>query len=261
MDADTGRWVTIDEILFGRAAFKNTLVCDGDLRLQKQKVIAVRASGTKPVWRLHTALGHTITATAEHPFRTLQGWRKLGELRPGEHVAAARSLPLKGRRRWPAAKILVLADLIAEGNVCHPGTFYFYTTAAWHCDEFVKAVERFPNTRAVVERHRSCYSVRVRRVDRRRPIGAVVWIRRLGIWGCTARQKFLPAQVFELSDSNIALLLSRLWEGDGGLSLTGHATYDTASPRLAAEVQHLLLRLGIARLAFIGGCVHIKDES
>src|SRR5208283_4960149 len=40
-----------------------------------------------------------------------------------------------------------------------------------------------------------------------------------------------------------------LWEGDGGLSLAGHATYDTASPRLAAEVQHLLLRLGIvARL-------------
>jgi DNA polymerase III alpha subunit/intein/homing endonuclease len=189
VDAGTGRWVTIDEILSGRAAFKNTLACDGELRLQKQKVIAVRASGTKPVWRLHTALGHTITATAEHPFMTIHGWRKLGALRPGEHVAAARSLPLKGRRRWPAAKILLLADLISEGN------------------------------------------------------------RRLDIWGCTTRQKFLPPQIFELSDSNIALLLARLWEGDGGLSLTGHAAYDTVSPRLAAEVQHLLLRLGIvARL-------------
>jgi DNA-directed DNA polymerase III PolC len=249
VDADTGRWVTIDEILSGRAAIKTTLACDGKLRLQKQKVIEVRASGTKPVWRLHTALGHTITATAEHPFLTLQGWRKLGELRKGDHVAAARSLPIKGPRRWPAYKVRVLADLIAEGNVCHPSTFYFYTTASWHCDEFVKAIERFPNTRAVVERHRSCYSVRVRRVDRRRPIGAVVWIRRLGIWGCTARQKFLPLQVFELSDNNIALLLARLWEGDGELSLTGHAAYDTASLRLATEVQHLLLRLDIvARL-------------
>ncbi len=105
VDADTGRWVTIDEILSGRVAFKNTLACDGELRLQKQRVIAVRASGTKPVWRLHTASGHAITATAEHPFMTPQGWRKLGELRPGDHVAAARSLPLKGRRRWPAAKM------------------------------------------------------------------------------------------------------------------------------------------------------------
>jgi DNA-directed DNA polymerase III PolC len=95
VDADTGRWVTIDEILSGRVTFKNTLACNGKLRLQKQKVIAVRASGIKPVWRLHTALGHTITATAEHPFMTLQGWRKLGELQRGEHVAAARSLPPK----------------------------------------------------------------------------------------------------------------------------------------------------------------------
>jgi DNA-directed DNA polymerase III PolC len=249
VDADTGRWVTVDEIFSGRVPFKNTLACDDELRLQKRKVIEVRASGTKPVWRLHTALGHTVTATAEHPFMVLQGWRKLGELRTGDYVAAVRSLRIKGLRRWPAYKIRVLADLITEGNVCHPSIFYFYTTASWHCDEFVKAVERFPNTRAVVERHRSCFSVRVRRVDRSRPIGAVVWIRRLGIWGCTAPQKFLPPQIFELSDSDIALLLSRLWEGDGGLSLKGHAAYDTASPRLATELQHLLLRLGIvARL-------------
>ena len=249
VDADTGRWVTIEEILSGRIPFKNTLACDDEMRLRKREVIEVRASGTKPVWRLLTALGHTITATAEHPFMTLQGWRKLGDLRTGDHIAAARSLPLKGLRRWPTHKILVLADLVAEGNVCHPNTFYFYTTASWRCDAFVKAVECFSNTRAVVERHRSCFSVRVRRIDRRRPIGAVAWIRRLGIWGCTARQKFLPPQVFELSDSDIALLLARLWEGDGGLSRAGHATYDSASPRLATEVQHLLLRFGIvARL-------------
>ena len=139
----------------------------------------------------------------------------------------------------------MLADLIAEGNLCHPSTFYFYTTAAWHCDEFVKAVERFPNTRAVVERHKSCFSVRVRRIDREQPIGAVTWARGLGIWGCGARKKYLPPEVFELCDSNIALLLARLWEGDGGFSLGGHASYDSASRRLATEVQHLLLRLGI----------------
>jgi hypothetical protein len=45
------------------------------------------------------------------------------------------------------------------------------------------------------------------------------------------------------------LFLARLWEGDGGFSLTGSASYATASARLGAEVQHLLLRLGIvARL-------------
>lgn len=249
VDADTGKWLTIDEIVSGRAGISATLACDEELRLCKRAVVAVRASGTKLVWRLKTALGHSILATAEHPFMTIEGWRQLGKLRVGDHVAAARTLPVASPRRWPRYKVLVLADLIAEGNLCHPSTFYFYTIEHWHWKEFVRAVERFPNTRAVVNYHRNCLSVRVRRIDRHRPIGAVEWVRALGMWGHDAREKRLPSDVFELCDANIALLLARLWEGDGGFSMTGHADYDTASPRLALEVQHLLLRLGIvARL-------------
>ena len=185
IDADTGRWVTIDEVMSGRAHLDNTFACDSDMRLRKRKVLAVVASGTKPVWRLRTALGHSIVATAEHPFMTVDGWRQLGELKTGDRIAAARTLPIHARRRWPRHQVLVLADLIAEGNVCHPST----------------------------------------------------------------REKHVPAEVFELCDANIALLLARLWEGDGGFSMREHASYDTASQRLASEVQHLLLRLGIvARL-------------
>ncbi|HVW69301.1 MAG TPA: error-prone DNA polymerase, partial [Steroidobacteraceae bacterium] len=174
VDADTGRWVTVDDVVSGRTRLENTLACNDDLRLCRRRVEAVRFSGEKLVWRLRTALGHEIVATAEHPFMTLGGWRKLGELRVGDFVAAARSLPVSGRRHWPRHQILVLADLIAEGNLCH-----------------------------------------------------------------------LPPEVFELRDSDIALLLARLWEGDGGFSAKGHASYDTASQRLGREVQHLLLRLGI----------------
>jgi intein/homing endonuclease len=245
VDADTGKWVAIDAIAAGKANVENTLACDEGLRLRKRRVRRVLRSGVKPVWRLRTALGHSIDATAEHPFMTMNGWRELGKLRAGDYVATARSVPVSGRRRWLRHRILVLADVIAEGNLCHPSTFYFYTTERWHCDEFTKAVERFPNTCAVVERNKSCYSVRVRRIDRTRPPGAVTWLRSLGMWGCGAREKFLPDEVFELCNSNIALLLARMWEGDGGFSMKGHASYDTASRRLGLDVQHLLLRLGI----------------
>ncbi|GAC1668170.1 MAG: hypothetical protein NVS9B2_10750 [Steroidobacteraceae bacterium] len=249
VDADTGRWLTIDDVISGQARLDHTLACDADLRLRKRKVLQVMRSGMKPVLRLRTALGHEIVATAEHPFMTMGGWLQLGKLKIGDHVATARCLPVPGRRRWRRHKVLVLADLIAEGNLCHPNTFYFYTTESWHCDDFVKAVERFPNTRAVVERHKGCFSVRVRRIDRKRHIGAVTWLRALGVWGCGARAKHLPPEVFELCQSNVALLLARLWEGDGGFSMKGHASYDTASRSLASQVQYLLLRLGIvARL-------------
>ncbi|MGA9367569.1 MAG: error-prone DNA polymerase [Steroidobacteraceae bacterium] len=249
VDADTGKWLAIDEIISGQAKIRTTLACDEKLRLCKRAVVAVRASGRKRVWRLKTALGHSIVATAKHPFMAMGGWCQLGRLRVGDHVAVARALPLSLQRRWPRYKILVLADLIAEGNLCHPSTFYFYTIDHWHWRGFVAAVEKFPNTRAVVNYHGDCLSVRVRRIDRGRSIGAVEWIKALDMRGHGAREQRLPAEVFGLCDANIALLLARLWEGDGGFSMTGHADYDTASPRLGMEVRHLLLRLGIvARL-------------
>jgi error-prone DNA polymerase len=89
VDADSGRWVRIDDVVSGRVPLAATLACDKDLKLQRRRVVAARESGVKPVWRLRTALGHTITATAEHPFLTPDGWRPLGQLEAGSYVAAA----------------------------------------------------------------------------------------------------------------------------------------------------------------------------
>jgi DNA-directed DNA polymerase III PolC len=112
VDADTGKWVTIDEVVTGKVSLQNTLACDDELRLCKRKVNRVLRSGVKPVWRLRTALGHSIEASAEHPFMTMSGWRELGQLRAGDFVATARSVPISGRRRWLRHQILVLADVV-----------------------------------------------------------------------------------------------------------------------------------------------------
>ena len=245
LDADTGGWVTIEDIVSGRVRVEKTLASDASMRLRKRRVLAATSSGPRMVFRLRTALGREIMATAEHPLLTMHGWRGLASLQVGDYIAAARRLPASGRRRWHRHQLIVLADLIAEGNLCHPTTFYFYTTSSQHRDEFVDAVQQFDNTRATIARHGSCYSVHVRRHDASKPIGAVQWARRLGIWDAKARAKRLPEEVFELCPVDLALLLARLWEGDGSISGAGHASYDTASRRLAEDIQHLLLRLGI----------------
>ncbi len=95
VDADTGKWLTIDEVIGGQARLDSTLACDSELRLRKRKVLRVMRSGIKPVFRLCTALGHEIVATAEHPFLTMTGWVQLGNLTVGDHVAIARSLSLE----------------------------------------------------------------------------------------------------------------------------------------------------------------------
>jgi DNA-directed DNA polymerase III PolC len=91
IDADTGRWVTIEDVFRGKARLENTLACDAEFKLRSRKVLRVIQSGIKPVWRMRAASGHEICATAEHPFMTLSGWRNLGELRVRDQVATARS--------------------------------------------------------------------------------------------------------------------------------------------------------------------------
>jgi replicative DNA helicase len=44
-------------------------------------------TGIKPVFRLRTQLGREIRATANHRFRTLDGWKRLDELETGERIA------------------------------------------------------------------------------------------------------------------------------------------------------------------------------
>jgi len=90
IDADTGAWVAIEDVVAGRHPLRMTLTCSEDLRIEPRHVIAAKASGRKRVFRMRTS-EHAIEATAEHPFLTPQGWRKLGELHAGALVATARS--------------------------------------------------------------------------------------------------------------------------------------------------------------------------
>ncbi len=54
-------------------------------------------NGVKPVYRLTTALGRTIEATANHPFYTFDGWRLLEELEVWlTKLRYPRSVPVEG---------------------------------------------------------------------------------------------------------------------------------------------------------------------
>ena len=75
LDAETGKRIRIDDVVNGRVPLRYTLACDKDLRLQRRRVIRTIVSGIRKVYRLRTALGREIVATAEHPILTMSGWR------------------------------------------------------------------------------------------------------------------------------------------------------------------------------------------
>ncbi len=97
IDADTGRWVPIEDVVSARAPVTHTLACDVDLKLQTRRVLAATSSGRRAVLRLRTALGRELAATPEHPLLTMEGWRVLGDLRTGDRVAGSSLDALGGR--------------------------------------------------------------------------------------------------------------------------------------------------------------------
>jgi len=247
LDASTGRLVRIEDLYHRRASLGSVATCDvGALKLGHGEVADVVDNGVKPVFRLRTESGREIQATDNHPFLTFDGWRQLGELKPGTHVAVPRALPVEGAAEWPEHEVIALGHLLAEGNLCHPHSVYFYSTDADEVADYVAAAEAFPNTRCTVADHRGCASVYAARIDRARPQAMFEWARRLGMLGKTATEKEVPADAFTLTNERIALLLSRMWAGDGHLNVADRSVfYATSSRRLAGQAQHLLLRLGI----------------
>jgi len=98
---DEGVYRPIRE-LAGRHGFRVLAVDPGTWRLERRVVTNAFTTGTKPVYRLTTRLGHTIRATGNHKFLAFDGWRRLDDLGPGIRIAVPRALPSRGARKKAA---------------------------------------------------------------------------------------------------------------------------------------------------------------
>lgn len=79
--------------LEGRTGFKVLALSPQTWKLETATGSKAFCTGVKPVFRLATRSGRTIRATANHPFLTVQGWKRLDELAPEAHIARPRQLP------------------------------------------------------------------------------------------------------------------------------------------------------------------------
>ena len=105
------------------------LSCNKNLKLKKSKVIKTFDNGIKPIYEVTTQLGRKIKVTLNHPFLTVNGWKALQDLKVENRIAVPRSLPILNRKPYPVKDyhLTVLGYLLAEGNLCHPHGFYFYS--------------------------------------------------------------------------------------------------------------------------------------
>ncbi len=73
--------------------------------------------GVKPVFEVKTNLGNKIKATAVHPLLTIDGWKRVEELVPGDRIAVPRKIEIFGESKLEEYKVATLAYLLGDGGL------------------------------------------------------------------------------------------------------------------------------------------------
>ena len=251
--ADTGAEVSFGELLLKGETNIPVWTLDESMRLVEGRMTHVFASGVKPVFELRLASGRRVKASANHPFFTLDGWRRLDQLSVGSRLAGPRRMPDPLQETgWSNDEVIMLAHLLGDGCFAS-GQPLHYTSGD-------------PANLAAVESSAAHFGISPRRVQhgnwwhvylpspypvthgRYNPIRG--WLRRFHLNGLRSHEKFIPREVFALPLGQVGLFIRHLWATDGSLLLPEGASqarmyYASTSRRLIDDLQSLLLRFGI----------------
>jgi replicative DNA helicase len=247
-----GRRVPIRELV---GMTPEVMAMDERRRIVTAKSDKVWCVGKREVIEISLASGRTVRCTPKHRLFSGREWQRVQDLREGDRIAIARSLPEpRTTSRWPEARLVLLGHLIGDGSYLS-GKPLRYTTASEE------------NSAAVARAAREEFGVTVNRHagrgnwhqlvfsgngNRWHPAGINAWLRELGIFNQRSHEKRVPPEVFALPNEQLATLLRHLWATDGTIhvrkkSSRGSSTvsFTTSSHALALDVAALLLRLGI----------------
>ena len=245
-DPETGERMTIAEFAARRRALITNL--GRAARVQTTGVSDWIPNGRKECFKVVSRTGREISATANHPFLTVDGWVPLEDIAVGTKVAVPRKVPVFGSNvEWSAARARLLAYFIAEGGLT--GRSARFTNAdPVIVEDFKQAVEsEFPD--CDVHGHGITYCAKSKKLTRPRQLSSVTrWLTDLGLMGKHAEFKFIPDVVWTLDKKGLAEFLRALFSCDGtiyGMSGFPRIEFAVASERLAHDAHHALLRFGI----------------
>jgi replicative DNA helicase len=218
-----------------------------DLQMKPAKAAAIESNGRKRIYRLTTRLGRRTEATSNHPVLTSSGWQELGEVEVGNRVAVPRRLPRPDvTTELPDREVVLLGALIADGSISGITPRFCFGEGSPVLPEVEKAVRGYGLRMKHGVRSHGTATISGGRGSGPNPVTAM--LRRHQLTGLRSAEKFVPDAIFGLSDEQIARFLGVMYACDGHVYCSDRLAqigYTTISERLARDVQHLLLRLGI----------------
>jgi ribonucleotide reductase alpha subunit len=236
-------------------------------------VVGVHDNGEQPVFEVQTNRGYRLVGTAEHRLLTVATdgsyrWRTIGEIRegdwlvmkPGPWIGGENKLPeftfrqkpgnlnsFKAREyHLPCELTPGLAELIGlyigDGSNHRDGIRFTVG------DDSAEVVGRIAElSRALLGK-----APTVSRYSRKSAVEVAIlsrqvkeWFGFLGITKPSSREARIPAIVLRSTEEVACGFVRGLFTADGCVRANGHLTLTTSSPRLAEELQIMLLALGI----------------
>lgn len=231
----------------------------GGLKLIPAQTSHVVENGVQPTFKLSLWSGRNTTATANHPFFTSKGWKRLDELSPGDWVATPKRTTVPTPRTdFTDAEVKLVGYMIGDGSAVDSIRFSCLEPDI-RCDFLDQARMISEDANFSVSEHfrKDDPQVRGVRIPSEFSQNHVDLLKRLSLWGVRGSDKFIPNEFFGLSDHQIGLLLSGLWSTDGTgvamvvtdkagrVSKRNDIRYNSKSERLCRDIQALLLRLGV----------------
>ncbi len=252
---DSGRSVPIHDLV-GKSDFRVLAMNQETYQLEPAEVSNVFSTGVKPVYQMTTQLGRSIRATGNHKFFTMQGWKRLDELKVGDHIAVPRELTQTTQQTMTNEELGLLGHLIGDGCTL-PKHAIQYTTrekdlAATVASLAAKTFEDRVLPR--IQEERSWYQVyfpATRGLTRGKHNPISEWLSDMHTFGLRSYEKFVPEKVFEQPNEAIGIFLRHLWATDGCINCVAtkqkypRIYYASSSKKLAQDVQTLLLKVGI----------------
>jgi replicative DNA helicase len=239
-----GRRVPIRDLL-GQSPMVVSMKADG--QLCHTRCDAVWRVGRRAIWQVELASGRKIRATSEHRLLGTNGWKRLSQLRAGDHLALAHRVPEPAKTSiWPPGAAALLGHLTAEGH--WTGTAVRVRPRSGAQAKFVERVAR------------SAFGAEVRPVEDRRQHGALDliglrlerWLDECGWSGRDGtRSKSLPPAVFALGRDDLAVFVRHFFAGVGTIAAGDNGQqgasvqFSLGSETMASDVAALLLRFEV----------------
>lgn len=247
-DLNTGMSIKVKDIVKKDNIFSPVSLND-NLQQSKKNKYSIGSNGIQKTYELKTVGGYEVIATDNHPFLTINGWKELKDLNVNDYIATINKLNIEPYKDLPLEEVIFLAYMIGDGSCVD--RLYFHNENNIITTEMNEVLKIY-DCSLKTYKNRGKYDY-VIISNNNKENKAITTINKHGLRGRYSHNKFIPKDIYGLTNEKIAVFLNRLFSTDGCISAindkkkrqTVSIRYSSTSEKLIKDIRMLLMRFGI----------------